>query len=104
MTATLDAAAVPASPLSTFPVTDAATGDTLAKITDVRPDPKILQQEIFGPVAPVVVWDDEPTLHRWLADRPFGGTKQSGLGREGAREGIHEFQETFYYSVDLPQR
>ncbi|RNL63298.1 NAD-dependent succinate-semialdehyde dehydrogenase [Nocardioides marmoriginsengisoli] len=31
---------------------------------------------------------------------PFGGTKQSGLGREGASEGIKAFQETQYYSVD----
>jgi succinate-semialdehyde dehydrogenase/glutarate-semialdehyde dehydrogenase len=30
---------------------------------------------------------------------PFGGTKQSGLGREGAHEGMLEFLETQYISV-----
>jgi succinate-semialdehyde dehydrogenase/glutarate-semialdehyde dehydrogenase len=33
---------------------------------------------------------------------PFGGVKQSGLGREGAREGLREFQETRYLSIDWP--
>ena len=30
---------------------------------------------------------------------PFGGVKQSGLGREGAHEGLMEFLETQYVSV-----
>jgi succinate-semialdehyde dehydrogenase/glutarate-semialdehyde dehydrogenase len=31
---------------------------------------------------------------------PFGGTKQSGLGREGAHEGLMEFLETQYVSTN----
>ncbi|NBC95429.1 MAG: aldehyde dehydrogenase family protein, partial [Deinococcus-Thermus bacterium] len=31
---------------------------------------------------------------------PFGGTKQSGLGREGGHEGMLEFMETQYISVE----
>jgi len=31
---------------------------------------------------------------------PFGGTKQSGLGREGGHEGMLEFMETQYISAD----
>ncbi|MEK9639615.1 MAG: NAD-dependent succinate-semialdehyde dehydrogenase [Alphaproteobacteria bacterium] len=30
---------------------------------------------------------------------PFGGSKQSGLGREGGHEGMHEFMETQYISA-----
>ncbi|AYD90626.1 NAD-dependent succinate-semialdehyde dehydrogenase [Actinomyces lilanjuaniae] len=108
-------------------------------LADVAPDAQVLRTEIFGPVAPVVAWQEETDLLRWvndsehglagyvfsqdlgwalrLAERmevgmvginrglvsdpaaPFGGLKQSGLGREGAREGIREFQETQYFSV-----
>jgi succinate-semialdehyde dehydrogenase / glutarate-semialdehyde dehydrogenase len=110
-------------------------------LTGVRPDAAILRQEIFGPVAPIVVWDNEDELLHWINDTeyglaayiytsrlqealrigesidagmvginrgvvsdpsaPFGGTKQSGLGREGGRDGMREFQETQYFSVDF---
>jgi succinate-semialdehyde dehydrogenase/glutarate-semialdehyde dehydrogenase len=33
---------------------------------------------------------------------PFGGVKQSGIGREGGREGINEYLEVKYVAVHLP--
>lgn len=94
----------------------------------------IYREETFGPVAPVIAFDDEDEalamandtsyglaayvytrdLSRALrtfeglqfgiigindinptsAAAPFGGMKESGLGREGAREGLEEYLET----------
>lgn len=108
-------------------------------LADVSPDATILREELFGPVAPIVVWDDDVDLIELVNDTeyglaayvfagdlgramrlgerieagmvginrglisdpaaPFGGVKQSGLGREGAREGLREFQETQYLSI-----
>ncbi|WP_285135495.1 NAD-dependent succinate-semialdehyde dehydrogenase [Microbacterium sp. lyk4-40-TSB-66] len=36
------------------------------------------------------------------AAAPFGGVKQSGLGREGGAEGIHEYLETTYVGIADP--
>ena len=102
----------------------------------------ILQNEIFGPVAPICTFttEDEAVemannteyglvayaftkdLNRGLrlAERletgmfglntglvsnpagPFGGVKQSGLGREGSLEGIEEYLETVYVGIADP--
>jgi succinate-semialdehyde dehydrogenase/glutarate-semialdehyde dehydrogenase len=35
------------------------------------------------------------------AGAPFGGVKQSGVGREGGNEGIEEYLETKYVAVNL---
>jgi succinate-semialdehyde dehydrogenase / glutarate-semialdehyde dehydrogenase len=43
-------------------------------------------------------------INRGLASdpaAPFGGMKESGLGREGGFAGIHEFLETQYFAVEL---
>ncbi len=107
----------------------------------VTPDARVLKEEIFGPVAPVVPFDSEEDaiaaandteyglvayvftrdLKRALrvcedletgmiglnqgmvsnAGAPFGGVKQSGIGREGGTEGIDEYLETKYVAVNL---
>ena len=107
---------------------------------DVTMGSPITQEEIFGPVAPVIPFTDTDQMIDWANDTemglaayvfsrdvgralgvgeriqagmvginrgamsdpaaPFGGMKQSGLGREGAHEGIYEFCETQYLAAD----
>jgi succinate-semialdehyde dehydrogenase/glutarate-semialdehyde dehydrogenase len=111
-------------------------------LTAVPANARILDEEIFGPVAPIVVFDTEEEaieianatpfglvsfaytrdLARGfrLAEEldtgmfglnagvisnpaaPFGGVKQSGLGREGGQEGIEEYLETRYVGIADP--
>jgi succinate-semialdehyde dehydrogenase/glutarate-semialdehyde dehydrogenase len=108
-------------------------------LSHVPDDAKMLNEEIFGPVASLQTFktDDEVIrrandteyglvaylytkdmarglrvsekldfgmigLNRGLVSdpaAPFGGMKQSGIGREGAHEGLMEFLETQYISV-----
>ena len=109
-------------------------------VLDAVPDgAKMLNEEIFGPVAAIQTFKSEGEvikrandteyglvaylytkdmsrgmrvseqldfgmigLNRGLVSdpaAPFGGMKQSGIGREGAHEGLMEFLETQYISV-----
>jgi succinate-semialdehyde dehydrogenase/glutarate-semialdehyde dehydrogenase len=108
-------------------------------LSDVAPDASILREEIFGPVAPIVAFDDVDEaialandteyglvsyvyttdlaqglrvsealdsgmvgLNRGVVSdpaAPFGGTKQSGVGREGGHEGMLEYLESKYIAV-----
>jgi succinate-semialdehyde dehydrogenase / glutarate-semialdehyde dehydrogenase len=101
---------------------------------------RVLEEEIFGPVAPIVEFhDDEAAIHlandteyglvsyiytkdlrrglrmaarldtgmvglnRGLVSdpaAPFGGMKQSGIGREGGHDGLLEFLEKKYLAVE----
>jgi succinate-semialdehyde dehydrogenase / glutarate-semialdehyde dehydrogenase len=103
-------------------------------LRDVTPDMLIYREETFGPVAPIISFNDDDDIlamandtHYGLAAyiygrdiaqvmrafedlrfgiigindinptaaaAPFGGMKESGLGREGGREGIAEYLET----------
>nr|PZN32888.1 MAG: NAD-dependent succinate-semialdehyde dehydrogenase [Actinomycetota bacterium] len=102
-------------------------------VTDVSPEMPIHNEEIFGPVMPVIPFDDVDAaieranatnyglaayvytrdmatafkvserlefgmiaINDWLPstpEAPFGGFKQSGLGRESGHEGILEYVE-----------
>ncbi|MVW70713.1 NAD-dependent succinate-semialdehyde dehydrogenase [Bordetella sp. 15P40C-2] len=109
-------------------------------LTDVPAGVAMEREEIFGPVAPLYVFDSEEeviarandteyglvayvytrdltrglrvsgkleagmlALNRGLVSdpaAPFGGVKQSGLGREGAHHGVLEFMEAKYIATD----
>ena len=59
---------------------------------DLKRGLKVSEQLEFGMIG----------LNRGLVSdpaAPFGGVKQSGLGREGGKEGMQEFMETQYIST-----
>jgi succinate-semialdehyde dehydrogenase / glutarate-semialdehyde dehydrogenase len=110
-------------------------------LSGVTSNMTIYREETFGPIAPVIVFDDEDEviaaandttyglasyiytrdLDRALrvaealdygiigindinptsAAVPFGGVKQSGLGREGGHEGLAEYQDTKVCGIAL---
>jgi len=45
-------------------------------------------------------WRNAADEGRFDPAAPFGGVKQSGLGREGGHEGVLEYLETQYVSVN----
>ncbi len=65
---------------------------------------RVTREEIFGPVAPVYRLDteDEAGIDETLIaapEVPFGGVKESGLGKEGGHQGIEDNFETKYTCI-----
>ncbi len=109
-------------------------------LVDVPAEARILREEIFGPVAPIVTFETEAEavalanatefglvsyvytadlarglrvseamesgmvgLNRGLVSdpaAPFGGVKQSGIGREGGHDGMLDYLEAKYIAVN----
>lgn len=108
-------------------------------LSQVKPEMRIVQEEIFGPVATLIPFNDDAEVIElangtpyglaayfysnnlariWrIAEAlefgmigintglisnevaPFGGVKQSGLGREGSRHGLDEYLELKYLAL-----
>ena len=83
-------------------VRSAASGDELEVLRsdagellrDVRPDVPVLLERVAEQLEYGMVGINEGIISTELA--PFGGIKESGLGREGASEGLEEYLETKY--------
>jgi len=127
-------------------VTGGTTGKGLyytpTVLEGVRPGARILEEETFGPVAPLLTFRTQEeaielansvpwglAAYLWTRDltrafrvgealdfgivgindglpstaqAPFGGFKNSGVGREGGKWGIDEYLEVKFLSINLP--
>ncbi len=112
-------------------------------ITNISDDMKLMSEETFGPVAPLISFETDAEAIQMANNTPFGlaaylytndlsrafkvsealeygivgvndglpstpfvpfgGVKQSGLGREGGHWGIEEYLEVKYISMGLPK-
>lgn len=110
-------------------------------LTDIRPEMRLTCEETFGPIMPIMGFDDVDAVIREAnhptyglaayvmtrdlstalrmaegleygiigindtvpatAQAPFGGMKESGVGREGGIEGLEAYLETKYVSIGL---
>jgi succinate-semialdehyde dehydrogenase / glutarate-semialdehyde dehydrogenase len=111
-------------------------------LTNINDEMQLMQEETFGPVAPLIPFDSDEEAIRMANNTPyglaaylytndlsrafkvsealeygivgvndgvpaaphtpFGGVKQSGLGREGGPWGIEDYLEVKYISMGLP--